>query len=453
VVIVPADTIGNIVWSEFGEAGIGQWRLHQILIQIMSFLPGDPSLTVLGERGDIDVIFTEDVELVFPEYYQPWAHKSRHHTAWSVMAGSLGADIGFFSASGQAKTYARQWIEARSEGRKCIALTLREAEYGWHRNAELEIWSDLARRLEEAGYFPVIVRDTDKALEPLPDIFAGISALGEAAFNLQLRMAFYQEAHICIFVSNGPGHMCFYNPSVRYLYNVTGEWSEGIVYKRWGLDKGENPPFVTRFQKWIWEPQSASNLLKYCVQLDASIGTSAGAEKRLASPITPAMVWSRNYECSRLTLHTRPEDIAFLTETYHLIDQADRAEPLLRLKWASLRFYFGDVVEAVTHILDILNEIGEAAFLGLNMNEEMYFPVGMTFEHLGNYRLAAEFYERANDKKKIDLSLLHRLGGVHKQLENYDRAAEIFEFLEKNDVDHPKVLSELADIRKRLGSH
>jgi tetratricopeptide (TPR) repeat protein len=237
---------------------------------------------------------------------------------------------------------------------------------------------------------------------------------------------------------------------------VTGEWAEGIDYKRWGLDKGENPPFVTRFQKWLWQPQSADNLIQECVRLDQEIGpdgaNSAAAEKRLDSPITPAMVRARNYECSWLTLHPRPEDIAFLTESYHLIDAADRSDPLLRLKWAALCFYFGDVVEAVTHILGVMKETGEAGFLNLDMTEEMFYPVGMAFEHLSNYGLAAEFYERANGNEKTDLSLLDRLAGVHKQLENYDRAAAIFEFLEKNDVDHPRVSSELADIRKRMGS-
>ena len=71
VTIVPADTIGNIVWRKSAEQGLGQWRLHQILIQIMTFLPGEPSLTVLGDRREIDAVFADPPEVVFPTIIIP----------------------------------------------------------------------------------------------------------------------------------------------------------------------------------------------------------------------------------------------------------------------------------------------------------------------------------------------------------------------------------------------
>ena len=71
---------------------------------------------------------------------------------------------------------------------------------------------------------PIVIRDAEKITEETPKELDGITQFPEAVFNMELRIALYELSYICMFVSNGPAEIGFYNKNISYLYFVTGNW-------------------------------------------------------------------------------------------------------------------------------------------------------------------------------------------------------------------------------------
>ena len=85
------------------------------------------------------------------------------------------------------------------------------------RNSNTEAWISFARRLDSTKYFPLFVLDTERTLDPLPDIFSGFEVLREASWNVWLRMALYESSHMNLGVNNGPLFTCALNARTRLL--------------------------------------------------------------------------------------------------------------------------------------------------------------------------------------------------------------------------------------------
>src|SRR5579871_816161 len=90
-----------------------------------------------------------------------------------------------------------------------------------------------------------------------PDL-AGFLDFREASWNLGLRAAIYQTAWLNLGIDGGPMGLCWLIEQARYLMfkkilpDVPQATIEAITAR--GYRVGEQPPFVGRFQKWVWEP-------------------------------------------------------------------------------------------------------------------------------------------------------------------------------------------------------
>ena len=275
VIIVPPSkdfTFPENLYNEAQES----WRINNVLVASCWLLETCEGVTVAESREQVADILRIEVGKIFPQGYRVDKPISKHHTAWPIIAAHEGKNLQFLRASEQAKAYARQWLESHCEGKKAVALTLREAKFTPERNSKIKMWDAFAQNLIERGFFPVVLHDIETALEAPKNYFTEIAKFPEAVFNLDLRIAFYEECYICAFVSNGPSTPCYFNKSTHYLYFVTGEWlhERPGPSNRVGLQHGVTPPFANRFQRWIWKDQNEDLFIEELTDLDKSISDS-----------------------------------------------------------------------------------------------------------------------------------------------------------------------------------
>ena len=249
------------------------WRLTNLLVSSCWLLPSCRNLTVCRTREEAREIKNQIVGPVFPQNYSVEVPVAHHHTGWPILAAHQGINLQFLEAPPQARAYARQWLNTHAGGKKPVVLTLREASFTPKRNSNFKVWAGIAQKLKQSGFFPVVVRDIETVSEAHPPELDGIATFSTAAFNLEMRMALFEESHICAFVSNGPSTPCYYSRNVRYIYFVTGEWldRENTSFNRVGIVWGSTPPFANNYQRWIWREQDADAYAEEILDLDRHI--------------------------------------------------------------------------------------------------------------------------------------------------------------------------------------
>ena len=84
------------------------------------------------------------------------------------------------------------------------------------RNSNLEAWTAFARSLDPTRFMPVFVPDLEQTLNGQLHALQGHPVLGEAAWNLGLRMALYERSYISLGVNTGPMGLCWLNARTHY---------------------------------------------------------------------------------------------------------------------------------------------------------------------------------------------------------------------------------------------
>ena len=157
---------------------------------------------------------------------------------------------------------ARVAVDRWRRGRCLIVVTLREADYWPARNSRIDQWRQaIEPLLLDDRYAPVVVRDTAKAFEP----FGRLPTFPAACFDLDIRAALYEAAHLNLAVNNGPCHLMYFNPTCRYLVfkqlvddapcTNPGWWRTRI-----GLEIGEQYPWAGAHQRLAWRDDDAASI-------------------------------------------------------------------------------------------------------------------------------------------------------------------------------------------------
>lgn len=153
--------------------------------------------------------------------------------------------------------YIEQWASNCSHGRRLLTITVRDYAYGKARNSNMAAWSEFAGGLDPSTWWPVFVLDTERTLDPLPEVLQGFDVVREASWNIGLRMALYERAWLNLGVNNGPMGLCWLNDRTRYITFkiVTPSVPQTTVefIRSRGFEPNESLPFATPFQKWVWE--------------------------------------------------------------------------------------------------------------------------------------------------------------------------------------------------------
>jgi len=155
------------------------------------------------------------------------------------------------------------------------------------RNSNLEAWAEFARSLDPDQYAPIFLLDTDVAMDTPPDAIREFCVFREGPWNLGLRSALYEAAHINLAIVHGPTELLWYNDRCRYVLFVppvnTGQ-SELKTMRANGFVPGESLPFATPFQKWVWEQDDLPVIQREFTRMCDAIESHAGLPDRELNP-------------------------------------------------------------------------------------------------------------------------------------------------------------------------
>ncbi len=235
------------------------WRTHQILIDSAQLLPSCRGVSLLPSRETLTSLI--EGRAVWPE----GSCVDRPKACWEfnhlVDVVARGGEIRQLRSSQQAKTILNSWVrEVNPQNLPMVSITLRNCALQKARNSDLAQWRKFVASLDRSEYFPVIVPDTERGLEPSP--IAEATLFPVAAFNLDMRMALYEASFLNLGVANGPAHLWVFSKACRYLmfkqivdtYNHSSEAS----FRRRQIEPGQDFPGAGPGQHLVWEDDRLS---------------------------------------------------------------------------------------------------------------------------------------------------------------------------------------------------
>jgi len=160
-------------------------------------------------------------------------------------------------ATGESLRNVDQWAASHAGGRRIVAITLRNYSYMPARNSNTEAWTGFARSLDSTRFMPVFIPDLEQTLNGQLHELQGHAVLGEAAWNLGLRMALYERAYISLGVNTGPMGLCWLNARTNYAtLKMAPEHvpqTSRAFYLELGFEPGRSLPFAASTQELVWE--------------------------------------------------------------------------------------------------------------------------------------------------------------------------------------------------------
>jgi hypothetical protein len=252
------------------------WRLHNIVVPILTLVPAFGGLTLLPSRSEVGSFRAVAQNRLYPEHYEPSLPVSHLPVELLSLPVNDGEPIGTLRAPIQARRYIDRWVAQRLSGRKLITITVRDYLFMPARNSNVEAWAAFAKRLDSAKYFPVFILDTERTLDPLPDALLGSEVLREASWNVWLRMALYETSYLNLGVNNGPLFMCMMNTLTRVLIfkilTPSVPQTTDELMSKLGFTIGGQVPFATPFQRLVWEEDDLETIEREFYGLVEQIG-------------------------------------------------------------------------------------------------------------------------------------------------------------------------------------
>ncbi|MFB9887625.1 hypothetical protein [Balneatrix alpica] len=258
-VIVPSLIAGGRPGDLWRYGGMSEvhWRQDYIVAGVFRLLPSCVGCSRLAYRQEARALQAR-ASACFPTDYDLDHPQDEHKMTLLYPAWQAGGDPLCLQAPPKALEQVRQWLIPQVGGRKLLTLTMREYDYQQGRNTQVEAWASFFASLDQQQYAVVIVRDTDKALAPLPSALQGYISFPQASFDVNFRMALYELAYLNLTINTGPSALMYFS-KVPYLmfkwylpeYSVT---SAEFHRSRFGMEVGENFPPAKPWQKFIWEP-------------------------------------------------------------------------------------------------------------------------------------------------------------------------------------------------------
>ena len=233
------------------------WRLHNIVIPVLTLVPTWAGYTVLPSRETAATVRASTGKHVYPHHYEPVLPVGCHPSEILAAAREGAREMGVLRSPLQGLRFVERWATPRLRGRRLVTITLREHLFMAGRNSNLEVWTAFARRLDARRYFPVFVLDSERALDPVPAPLAELEIFREASWNAGLRMALYESSYLNLGVNNGPLFMCAMNARTRLLVfkiiTPSVPQATEAFLRELGFDIGGQLPFATQFQRLVWE--------------------------------------------------------------------------------------------------------------------------------------------------------------------------------------------------------
>jgi len=172
--------------------------------------------------------------------------------------------LGYMVRAAQANCYPLQ--SPHKVPGEYVTITLRECAYHPTRNSNLAEWRAVARHLRAEGHSVVIVRDTERAHEPLEDL----TTSPRAAVDVLYRAALYAGASLNLFVSNGPAWLSLFLGAPTAIFKLLApgvKMARPETFARVGLPVGSPWPNLRLRQHVSWADDNAKDILPVAERL------------------------------------------------------------------------------------------------------------------------------------------------------------------------------------------
>ena len=449
IVVVPPDREIRPVlfFSEDHES----WRIHNLLVPACRFVSSIRQYTICLSKDQAREILLEAGDRIHPQDYSVDAPVPPHSEGWNVLEGHLGEDVQYMRATPQALDYVRQWMAAHSGGRKTVAFTLRASRRNSEANSDNAAWSRFAEYLKSEGCFPLLVPDIDGVFDATPLEFEGIPAFPTAAVNLELRMALYELAHICTFVSTGPSSLGFYNREIRYLYFATGEWltAKPNPFNRTGQEFGRTPPFANEFQRWCWCGQDADKIIEAYRDLDAYIEENGDRVEsgRFGAPLEEnreplEAVAERIYRWLVRAGKPHPGILKLILGYLEDLNLEDCGDPKLLKMAGDTHFKLGRWNEAARYFQSVIEQTDQ---------EDAYVSLGKVYEASEQVQESIDLYERAIESGKSSVGLRYRMAVASQMIGDYDKSITYYLSVIDSGLVVKEVFNQLGAVYEKTG--
>ena len=172
-----------------------------------------------------------------------------------------------------------RWAASHAGSRRIVTITLRNYAYMPARNSNMPAWIAFARALDAARFMPVFVPDLEQTLNGQMQELQGYTVLGEAAWNLGLRMALYERAYVSMGVNTGPMGLCWLNARTNYatlkMAPANVPQTSPAFYRELGFEPGRSLPFATSTQELVWEDDTLVAIQRAFIRIAERVESSA----------------------------------------------------------------------------------------------------------------------------------------------------------------------------------
>lgn len=192
------------------------WRLDHIVKSVFTCVPAVVGVSSLAYREEAD-FYTHRGASCFPQGYKSNAPVKNLAHAELLRPKRDGLDMSIFQAPPTAISLVSSFLDKYANGRKVVAINLRESDIQSSRNSLLSEWAKFCQSLDESRYLPVIVRDFYASLDPLPKEFNNALVMPQASADFAIRAALYQKAYVNMSITNGPFYMLNFIKGARSI--------------------------------------------------------------------------------------------------------------------------------------------------------------------------------------------------------------------------------------------
>lgn len=261
VLFVPREEDKSLSWKAYDsiyDEDSKAWRFYGILLPLTYLSPLCRGFTLLSHRSQIQQSLLN--QSVFPPLYS--ARFQDTHDA-TTLYKSLTPGYTGLKAPIQAIRYVQGWQANGVNRKKYITLSIRDQKFDPARNTNIGECKKFLSYLNDKGYLPIIVPDTDNAWTTSD--WSTAIVFHEAAWNLPLKMALYELAYVNFFSPNGSVELVKFNPLCSYIFMnflpqgsiVTTPESMDLI----GMKPGDQYRFAEPWQRAIWAADTLENYI------------------------------------------------------------------------------------------------------------------------------------------------------------------------------------------------
>ncbi len=283
VVFVPGD-VNGFRGDKFKPLHVNQMMVRNVLIPGVSLLPSCKSYHLLERRDEASEFYSVATH-IFPRAYTVDRPLPDYLYPALNAAHLRGEDISLFTAPEDWHRQARSYISSQANGKKLVTLTIRNCSYhATHkRQNNVAEWRKFLNGLDTRIYHPVIIPDAESPFD-VPVELAEFDVLVEASMCLLFRMAIYENAHVNLFIPNGPFVCAKFSKSNALLFKVIADdcvsTTEDWFKRMNGTRIGDQLAFMHQSKKYVWEEDTYDVILREFKAFEDRVGSGKNLEQK-----------------------------------------------------------------------------------------------------------------------------------------------------------------------------